>query len=742
MRIPLDYYRILGVPIQATETQLGQAHRDRVLQLPRREYSDSAIEARKQLIDEAYSVLSAPERRAEYDARFLDKIPLSESKSAGELSRSETEDSEPSKPTAPTPSLEIDDGQFVGALLILFELGEYEQVLKLGQPHLEQRKPLSENEQLVRADIVLTLALTCLELGREQWQLSQSENAALSGQVGQELLLREGLFPNIRGEIQADLYRLRPYRVLELLAASESDGLKRRKGLQILREMLDERGGIDGQGDDQSGLSIDDFLRFIQQLRNYLTVAEQQELFEREAQRPSAVATYLAVYALIARGFGDREPAAIWRARELLLRLGKRQDVYLEQAVCALLLGQPEEANSALELSREREPLAFIREHSQDSPDLLPGLCLYGERWLQSEVFPHFRDLAVQQASLKEYFADERVQEYLEQLEPFSLVEGVTAAPPKATAISPPGQENSPTVLEPPRGTNTTAARSYATTVANSDDSHKGNRSSSMTATVERPLAENLTYVDRPNLSTRTSTGTSVPERRPPSYSGSTALAPVRNTPIAERTPVRPSRTPRRGGISSKQKRLLLLGGTIAIASLLLFALLRTLFGNSAPSGLQEGQPQVELLKPPLEIPKPDTQITLPEGPLTEETAQQLVTTWLSIKADAIGKNYKIDRLKEILAEPALTTWQTTAENLKANNAYRELKHEVKLESLKLDETDSNKAIVEAAVNEVSNSYQNERSNPAASYNDNLRVRYDFVRENNQWLIKNMEVLK
>jgi hypothetical protein len=56
VQIPLDYYRILGLPIQANADQLAQAHRDRGLQLPRREFSAAAIEARKQLIDEAYRV--------------------------------------------------------------------------------------------------------------------------------------------------------------------------------------------------------------------------------------------------------------------------------------------------------------------------------------------------------------------------------------------------------------------------------------------------------------------------------------------------------------------------------------------------------------------------------------------------------------------------------------------------------------------------------------------------------------
>jgi DnaJ-class molecular chaperone len=73
VRIPLDYYRILGLPIQATAEQRSQAYRDRTLQLPRREYSEAAIASRKQLLDEAYAVLCDPEQRSAYDASFLAK---------------------------------------------------------------------------------------------------------------------------------------------------------------------------------------------------------------------------------------------------------------------------------------------------------------------------------------------------------------------------------------------------------------------------------------------------------------------------------------------------------------------------------------------------------------------------------------------------------------------------------------------------------------------------------------------
>lgn len=433
MQIPLDYYRILGLPIQATANQLAQAHRDRGLQLPRREFSAAAIDARKQLIDEAYAVLSDRDRRRDYDSKFLASAytvdmgpdPLIEGRIPGlEVSADVGEAAlrslatEPGGSEAQSSKIEIESDQLAGALLLLLELGEYEQVLQLGQPQLSN--PYANGGMASPApaqdDIVLTLALACLELGREQWQQRQYEITAESLQTGHELLARGNHFPAIRAEIQTELYKLRPYRILELLARPLDQTRERRQGLKLLKAMLEDRGGIEGNEDDLSGLAIDDFLRFIQQLRDYLTASEQQELFEHEARRPSPVATYLTVYALLARGFARHQPALVRRAKQLLLRLGGQQDVHLEQAVCALLLGQTEEANRALELSQEYEPLAYIREHSRQSPDLLPGLCLYAERWLKDELFPHFRDFKDQEATLKDYFADTQVQAYLETM--------------------------------------------------------------------------------------------------------------------------------------------------------------------------------------------------------------------------------------------------------------------------------------------------------------------------------------
>ena len=165
---------------------------------------------------------------------------------------------------------------------------------------------------------------------------------------------------SVEAEIRSELDKLRPYRILELLAQPKQNQRDRETGMQLLKSMLDERQGIDGRGDDRSGLGIDDFLRFIQQIRTYLTAQEQEDLFMAEAQRPSSVAAYLGVYALIARGFVQKNPALILEAQTILDGLEQRQDVSLEQAICALLLAQTQGAAKALDKCQDQQaPLLF-----------------------------------------------------------------------------------------------------------------------------------------------------------------------------------------------------------------------------------------------------------------------------------------------------------------------------------------------------------------------------------------------
>ncbi|MGC8711343.1 MAG: IMS domain-containing protein [Leptodesmis sp.] len=711
MRIPLDYYRILGLPIQATSEQLRQAHRDRTLQLPRREYSEAAISARKKLLDQAYAALSDPTQRQQYDASFLAKtydLPSASSnveapgfRVAGSVPLSENG----TLIDPHTPSIEIDEDQFIGALLILQELGEYELVLKLGRPFLtggsaSLRDGYYGDPNIVFSDIVLTVALACLELGREQWQQGQYENAAEALETGRQLLLREGLFVGVRGEIQADLYRLRPYRILELLAASEDQVEERQRGMDLLEEMLNERQGIDGTESDQSGLNVDDFLRFIQQIRSYLTAEEQQLLFEQEANRPSAVATYLAVYAILARGFATRQPELVYRAKQYLSRLSG-QDVHLEQAVCSLLLGQTEQASQMLEQSQEQDSIAFIRHHSQDSPDLLPGLCLYTERWLQDEVFPHFRDLSQCRVSLKDYFADRQVQTFLETLpdesgvverDPqFSSVAGIRH--PDAMAGTFVEQEDRMTNHQRPIG---------ATHEANSQWGQGSDRDSLIAAarariasrTSENVVGAENRFVGGVTTAERVTQDNVGLQETPPPRSEQRVR--TKESQLGEGGGERPESRPvqhRLGGDRPARPRppggkppwlmpaLAILG--VVLLGLILSSLVRGLQQSAKKAAQDAEKPLVQLDKPLLESPQlaanPVTAATL-----DKESAKQILDSWLSTKAKVMGPNHEVALLDQILLDPKLAEWKSAAEEAKRDNWYRTYKHDIKIDSVEL----------------------------------------------------------
>ena len=759
MRIPLDYYRILGLPLAASEEQLRQAYSDRIVQLPRREYSTTSISSRKKLIEEAYMILLDTEERKAYDQLYLAHV-YTPNKDADTVPQENLVNPNPKDQESQSLSIEITPERFVGSLLILQELGEYELVLKLGRPYLVNKpSPISlktghrttqtetpENPDL--PDIILTVSLACLELGREEWQQGHYENAAVSLETGEELLAREGLFPSVRAEMTADLYKLRPYRILELLALPQTQIPKRRQGLELLQSILEDRGGIDGTGNDQSGLNIDDFLRFIQQIRHYLTVSEQHKLFELESKRPSAVATYLAVYSLIARGFAQRQPALIRQAKQMLMQLGKRQDVHLEQSLCALLMGQTEEATRVLELSQEYEALAFIREKSQDSPDLLPGLCLYSEQWLQQEVFPHFRDLAKQQASLKDYFADRQVQAYLESLPTDAQITNEWAVI-NHQSFPQPDINNSRHHTN-----NSKEAQQYHHQPANPELPETHPRPQSESTSVSIPRWNHApTDGNAENQTSQIPLTPATPNRRPHQTNGTSTPATNHQSPKRRRRKPTANSIPQRfiqsqtnflRNLDPKTRSVWLvffsLGGLLIVSLLVstTFGLVKNIFFPSA--SLQGEQLAIQINQPLITIPDPNSEPESSTEELTKETAKEVIETWLSAKALALGQNHDIDGLNEILTGAVLSQWQSVAQQEQEDQRYRQYKHNVEIVAVSKKGRDEDYVSVDAKVQEVTKFYQS--SQKKKSSNENLRVRYDLVRKEGKWLIQKMSVIQ
>lgn len=66
--MPRDYYEVLGVPRSATESDIKKAYRQLAMKFhPDRNPGDRQAEERFKEVNEAYAVLSDPERRAQYD---------------------------------------------------------------------------------------------------------------------------------------------------------------------------------------------------------------------------------------------------------------------------------------------------------------------------------------------------------------------------------------------------------------------------------------------------------------------------------------------------------------------------------------------------------------------------------------------------------------------------------------------------------------------------------------------------
>ena len=701
MLIPLDYYRIIGLPLQATAEQIEQAYQDRLRQTPHSELSQGTLEARKSLLDLAYQVLSDPEQRSEYDANYLLStydVAEEETVAFPQIQREE----EAVAVAAHTPRIEVETSQqLLAALLILYELGEYQRVRDLGE-WLLAHPDRPEGEELsppMQGDLVLILALSCWELGREFWRQEEYEAAGETVEKGYQTLLDWDLFYQLQSEMAAELDKLCPYRIFELLSQRDVRDNAVARAIELLQGMFEKRGGIDGELPDDSGLNVDEFLHFVQQIREYLTTSEQEELFSHQVQR--GVAMYLAGCASLARGFAYLEPYSVLKARGLFRQLetahgskGDQADVYLEESICALLLGETEQAIELMEKSQETASIEQIQTYAaqtEESPDLLLGLCQYAEQWLESFLFPKFLDVANQEANLKDYFASESVQQTLE-----SFQEEETPPPEPETTFSP--------VTE----TGNNSQRSFLGAAI----SWRNTNNATDTSDTSPPKSPSSSWEDRRS------------HRR-------------RKKPLRFQ-----SRTSRIIGL------ILLTGVGLSVIALVLFGFYKgvsalwSTFVNPNSNRSESSSIALELNAPPIAIPSPPSSEEDARSPLNRATGEQIVRTWLSSKAQALGPQHQASALEEILTDPLLSSWEARSQTFENNNTYQQFRHSVTIESISYPADNSDEGEVIATVREVAKFYRNGNQIPSQSYDSTLKVGYDVVRQNGNWRIKGISIIE
>jgi len=384
--LPIDHFRLLGVPSSADAQGVLRTLQSRLDRLPHGGFSPETLQARAELLRASADLLSDADRRAAYEAELT-----SLANTDGTLQ----------------PALEIATARQVGGLVLLMEGGQPLEAFELASRSLQppQSPTLGSGRE---GDLTLLAGLACLAAASELEEQRRFEAAARTLEQGLQLLERLGRQPDLREAMHAQLEHLTPYRVLDLLSRDLVAGVERQEGLALLEQLVQRRGGLEGDGDPQ--FPSQDFQPFFHQIRAFLTVQEQVDLFSRWAASGSDAADFLATIALTASGFAQRKPERIAEARHRLQRSG-REGIEPLLANLHLLLGEADTARSCFDRGASQELKDWA---AGKSADPLGQLCAYCSDWLVRDVLPGYRDLEAE-PDLVAYFSDRDVVAYVER---------------------------------------------------------------------------------------------------------------------------------------------------------------------------------------------------------------------------------------------------------------------------------------------------------------------------------------
>lgn len=387
MELPIDHFRLLGVTGSSDAQVVLHTLQQRLDRPPEQGYTAETLQARAELLRASADLLADGPRRAEYEAHLTALVGRGHSL---------------------VPALDLPYALETGGLLLLLEAGQPLECFELASRALQPpNAPVLGSGR--EGDLTLLAGRACLAAAAAIHQQRRYELAASTLQQGGQLLQRMGKLPALLQEISTELLRLRPYRVLDLLSRELAAREERQLGLELLEQLVRERGGLEGEAD--PSLPAEQFGPFFSQIRSFLTVQEQVDLFSRWADQ-SPQATLLASRALTATGFAQRKPERIQAARQLLEASGQRA-VEPSLACLYLLLGQVETGQRLFAEGADGRLKSWA---AQQSGDPLAQLCAYCRDWLEREVLSGYRDLEAD-PDLEAYFADRDVQTWVMRLE-------------------------------------------------------------------------------------------------------------------------------------------------------------------------------------------------------------------------------------------------------------------------------------------------------------------------------------
>ena len=398
--LPIDHFRLLGVSPTAEPDAVLRTLQLRLDRCPDQGFTHESLNQRSELLRLSADLLSDLERRGQYEATLL------------ELTREHPGE---------TAGLELSSNLEVAGLMLLWEAHAPHEAFQMARQALQppQAPALGSGRE---SDLALLAALAARDAAAQDQEQRRYESAANLLQEGMQLLQRMGKLPEQRQVLEAELSRLLPFRILDLLSRDLAEQSARREGLAMLESFINDRGGLEGSAlesretaDLPAGMDQGAFELFFQQIRRFLTVQEQVDLYGRLQAAGSADASFLAVMALAAAGFSQRKPERVQDARARLEELTlEGLDTQPLLGCLDLLLGDVDRAERHFATSPDPALKSWLSAHPGD---VLAALCDYCRTWLGRDVLPGYRDVDAEAIDLEAWFADRDVQAYVERLE-------------------------------------------------------------------------------------------------------------------------------------------------------------------------------------------------------------------------------------------------------------------------------------------------------------------------------------
>ncbi|XP_023523807.1 plastid division protein CDP1, chloroplastic-like [Cucurbita pepo subsp. pepo] len=646
-------YQLIGVPEKSEKDEIVK----------------SVMELRNAEIEEGYSV-DAIASRQDLLMDVRDKL-LFEPHYAGNMKEN----------ISPKSSIRIPWAWLPGALCLLQEVGQAKIVLDIGKTVIQC--PLAKPYM---HDILLSMVLAecaIAKIGFEKNTVSQGFEALARAQYllrGQTSLRKLKLL----SQIEESLEELAPACTLELLGMpSLPTNTERRAGaIAALRELL--RQGLDVE----TSCQVQDWPCFLSQALGRLMAAELVDLLpwdelalirknkkSIESQNQRVVVDfncfYMAFKAHLALGFSSRQTDLIEKAKTICecLIASEGVDLKLEEAFCAFLLGQcsDSEVFEKLHQSTLNSKPAMPTRLSNSGMEKKNAENTYQslEIWLKDTVLGVFKDTRDCSLTLTRFFRSEKKTEAKKKINhSHQSIVHTNNRPISSSSVSEwRDVEDSFPNLSTSQNLGNMVRRLTPTNLPSQLGTDKKTiDANSSSVQLKRDLRINKWKISELWLVR----GSLVKNMKVLFVVGCISFACFKLTSLMIKMNLVPTWTPHKTSLNTSSlfsDEALSTDNVIAPnmkRSSNLSSLKKLLLKIMRKGRILSGRSDVPLL----------SAITAPLKLMSIEEAEALVNQWQKIKAEALGPNYEIYRLPEILDGTMLFQWQALADAAKAKSCY------------------------------------------------------------------------